>query len=101
MKCVRCGYCCTRLLAVVIKDPEGELAEPNLMTIGMTGEHERCPHLRGDKPGEFSCFVHDKPWYPETPCADYQSHWPEMTCRVGKFLLSEEAAAYKAQMAKT
>lgn len=88
MKCFRCGYCCTSLLAVIVVDPDKGLAEDNFTMIGTSGNKERCPHLRGDTPGEFSCAVHDRDWYPETPCADYQSHWPERPCRVGEFLLA-------------
>lgn len=90
MKCFRCGYCCTKLLAVVIDDPEGPFEEGNLKAIGTTGESERCPHLRGDMPGKYWCSVHDKPWYPSSPCAQYQSHWGEQPCRVGEMLTDEK-----------
>lgn len=90
MKCLRCGYCCTRLFAVVVIDPEKGPVEGNLQTIGLTGEPERCPHLRGDCPGEYSCAVHDRPWYPDSPCAQYQSHWPETNCRMGEYLTKGE-----------
>lgn len=91
MKCVRCGYCCTKLFAVVIKDPEGEFNEPNLITIGMFGGYERCPHLRDEEPGKYSCAVHDKEWYPTTPCAEYQSHWGDQLCRLGELLVSKKS----------
>jgi hypothetical protein len=45
--------------------------------------------LRGDAPGEYSCAVHDRPWYADTPCAAYQSHWPGVNCRMGEFLLAQ------------
>lgn len=90
MKCLRCGYCCTSLLAVVIKDPDGPFEEPNFMTIGASGEKERCPHLRGDETGEYWCYVHDKEWYHESPCAQYQSHWPNKSCRLGEFLINQK-----------
>jgi hypothetical protein len=88
MKCLRCGYCCTSLLAVVVDDPEIGITPENLITIGRSGEKERCKHLRGEAPGEYSCAVHDRPWYPETPCAAYQSHWPSVNCRMGDYLLA-------------
>lgn len=91
MKCFHCGYCCTSLLAVVIKDPDGRFEEGNLMTIGMSGEKERCPHLRGEEPGKYWCSVHDKEWYPDTPCAAYQSHWPDHPCRLGEFIVSKKS----------
>ena len=90
MKCLRCGYCCTRLCAVIVKNPDKGISEDNLMMIGMSGEVEKCPHLLGDKPGEYSCSIHNRDWYPETPCAQYQSHWPERTCRMGRALVENE-----------
>lgn len=90
MKCFRCGYCCTKLLAVVIDDPNGPFEEGNFRTIGTTGEPERCPHLCGPSPGKYWCSVHDKEWYPKSPCAQYQSHWGDRTCRVGEMLTSEK-----------
>lgn len=61
-----------------------------VQTIGLTGEPERCPHLLGDHPGEYSCAVHDRPWYQETPCAQCQSHWPKQFCRMGEYLTKGE-----------
>jgi hypothetical protein len=90
MKCLRCGYCCTSLLAVIVVDPDEGIDPDNLTTIGMSGEKERCPHLLGDVAGEYSCAVHDREWYPDTPCAAYQSHWPENTCRMGDFLIAHQ-----------
>jgi hypothetical protein len=91
MKCLRCGYCCTTLLVVIIKDPEGKFAPSNMTTVGGNGP-ERCPHLRGDKPGEYACAVHGKRWFRRTGCHEYQSHWPDQNCRMGEFLLKEEKA---------
>ena len=89
MKCLRCGYCCTSLLVVIVRDPDGPFDATNLMTVGTSGEKERCPHLRGDKVGMYECAVHDKEWYVHTPCAQYQEHFPERNCRMGEFLLSQ------------
>lgn len=88
MKCLRCGYCCTSLLVVIVVDPDKGIEYENLR--GINCLEERCPHLRGDKPGEYSCAVHDREWYPESPCAQYQSHWPEQKCRMGEFLVEGE-----------
>lgn len=88
MRCFRCGYCCTKLLAVIVVDPDAPevFDESNLRGINML--EERCPHLRGDKPGEYSCAIHDRPWFGETPCADYQSHNGDQPCRMGDFLVN-------------
>jgi hypothetical protein len=91
MICFRCGYCCTSLLTVIVVDPDKGPVYDNLTTIGTSGEKERCPHLRGDRPGEYSCSVHERDWYPETPCAEYQSHWPSKPCRMGEFLLKHQS----------
>jgi hypothetical protein len=48
----------------------------------------RCPHLVGDKPGEYSCAVHDRDWYKDTPCfAHDQIGKEEDPCRIGKYIL--------------
>lgn len=88
MICQRCGWCCMNLWAIVIKDPEKGLDADNILSIGTHGP-ERCPHLRGDKVGEYSCAIHDKSYYKVMGCADYQSHWPDQKCRMGEFLKKE------------
>jgi hypothetical protein len=66
MICLRCGYCCLTSFVVVVDDPEKGVAEGNLIVLdGKT----RCPHLRGDKPGEYSCAIHYRPLDSETPFA--------------------------------
>jgi hypothetical protein len=89
VRCLRCGYCCTKLVAVIVIDPDAPevFAKENLRGINML--EERCPHLRGDKPGEYSCAVHDRTWFSETPCAEYQSHWPTRVCGMGSFSLGK------------
>lgn len=73
---------------MIIKDPSGPFDESNIASVGAEGP-ERCPHLRGDVPGEYSCFVHEKKWYPETPCFQYQSHWPERNCPMGEYFIEK------------
>jgi len=89
MKCLRCGYCCQNLFVVIAIDPDRGLEEDNLKAIGTRGS-ERCPHLVGDTPGEFSCAVHDRPWYPETPCASHsQIEHGDTPCRMGEYIIAE------------
>ena len=92
MKCLRCGYCCKKLFVVVIDDPDiGFSDSDNYATFGLSGDgSDPCKHLRGDSSGNYSCSVHDREWYPETPCAQYQSHWPERVCRMGEMLVKNE-----------
>lgn len=80
-KCYRCGYCCTKLLSVVVDDPEKGPVDGNFITNVDT----RCKHLRGDIPGEFSCTIHDYPWYKDSPCAEY----PGPICRIGPSKIEE------------
>lgn len=90
MKCLRCGYCCSHYAVVIVDDPEigfDPMKDENLVTHEGNGP---CKHLRGDKPGEFSCAIHDKPWYPLTPCAQFeQIGRPEAECRMGRYQLDK------------
>ncbi len=84
MICLQCGHCCFYPVAIVV-DPALGITETN---IRMKGQDERCPHLNGDKPGEYSCSIHDEPWYSETPCCSHgQIEKSNTDCRMGKFLL--------------
>jgi hypothetical protein len=76
-------------------DREG-VTEDNLQAIGFDGP-ERCPHLVGDVAGRYSCAVHDRWWYPETPCYQHtqiETH-PDAVCRMGEFLLARGARCSK------
>ena len=52
---------------------------------------EKCPHLIGDKVGEFSYAVHDEKWYKKTPCfAHGQIERNNINCRIGNYILKQE-----------
>jgi hypothetical protein len=53
---------------MIADDPTKGLASNNII-IKIPGE--RCKHLIGNKPGEFSCAVHNYPWYKKTMCHKY------------------------------
>lgn len=90
MICLRCGYCCTNYSVVIVKDPQKGLREDNLTSIGFNGP-ERCPHLIGVKPGDFSCAIHQKRWYSKTPCKSHgQIEQTNSPCRMGEFVLKRE-----------
>jgi hypothetical protein len=73
-------------LVAIIVDPKKGLQEDNIKA----KDQGRCPHLEGDKPGEFSCAVHDEPWYEETPCfAHTQFERSNTPCRLGEHLLKK------------
>ena len=85
MKCLRCGHCCTTTLVTIVVDPDIGPADGNLRSI--SGYEERCPHLFGDEVGKYSCAVHDRPWYHETPCFSHgqvESSKDE-ACRMGAY----------------
>jgi len=79
-------------MVVIVVDPELGLADNNLKGIGFKlGQPERCPHLQGDKPGSYSCAIHDRPWYPETPCYSHGQieKSPNDPCRIGTYLVKK------------
>jgi len=87
MICLRCGYCCQTSSVVIVIDPDKGPVEGNLKAIDCL--EEKCPHLRGDKPGEFSCAVHDKEWYEETPCFSHgQIERGNENCRMGEYVIA-------------
>lgn len=83
MKCLRCGYCCKKYFVPIIDDPEKGLQENNIVI--HEGNGTPCKHLKGSKPGEYSCAIHDYPWYRETPCYGHIQieKDPNEPCRVG------------------
>ena len=76
------------LCVVIVKDPEKGIKRDNLMVHEGKG---RCPHLQGDKVGEYSCAVHKKPWYKKTPCFSHGQIERSKTdvCRMGAFQTKE------------
>lgn len=86
MKCCRSGHCCFEYEVIIVDDPALGIVEGNLIS-KHTGD--RCQHVRGDAPGEYSCVIHDEPWYDETPCYAYSQieQSPDSLCRVGEYIL--------------
>lgn len=89
MRCLRCGYCCKELFVVIVVDPERGIREDNLRSINL--KEERCPHLRGDRVGEYSCAIHHYSWYKETPCYAHTQYEREHSdCRIGRHLVNRQ-----------
>lgn len=88
MKCLRCGHCCIRYDVIIIKDGGLPLSDSNVVH---KPSDERCPHLRGDTPGEYACAVHDHPDYTKTPCYEFAQIEPsaDTPCRVGVYVLNQ------------
>ena len=89
MICLRCGYCCKHLWVIVVDDPEKGITEDNL--IEHRGGGIPCKHLRGNKPGEYTCIIHNKKWYKETPCYRHGQiePSPDTPCRMGVYILKK------------
>lgn len=87
MICLRCGYCCISYDVIIVDDPKKGIIEDNLKH-KPTGE--KCQHLIGEKPGEYSCAIHNESWYEETPCYRHTQIEPEnKPCRMGEHLLNK------------
>ena len=86
MLCVRCGCCCYQLAVVILIDPALPVKESN-MEVKETGK--RCRHLKGSKPGEYSCDMHDTKVYKSTPCFSHTQieQNPKCVCRMGEYIL--------------
>jgi hypothetical protein len=86
MKCLRCGYCCLTMLIPIIIDPNKGFKENNVDLLDGT---KHCPHLKGDKPGNYSCNIHHYKWFKDTPCGQYtQIESSNSNCRTGNYKLS-------------
>lgn len=95
MRCLRCGHCCTHYIVAIVKDPSIDFDANDPKSYDNITTHEGngpCPHLRGDKPGEYICSIHDKPWYRQTPCYAYGQieDNPNRECRTGKHILGKQ-----------
>ena len=75
-------------------DPDKGPVEGNLKAIGQHGM-ERCQHLMGNKPGEFSCAIHNKKWYKDTPCFQHGQieRSKDDVCRMGEYIIKQEKKA--------
>jgi len=81
-------------MVVIVDDPEKGIAEDNLIV--HPGNDKPCKHLEGNKPGEYSCKIHDKVWYDKTPCFSHDqfSRYPNDPCRIGKYILDNNILTF-------
>lgn len=93
MICLHCGYCCQHLAVMIVNDPDKGIQEDNIVL--HDGTQGPCKHLRGNTPGHFSCAVHNKPWYEETPCFSHIQieRSPNTPCRMGTYILGKAKKA--------
>ena len=89
MKCLRCGYCCTHYFVAIVDNPKLGIVDENIITHEGNGP---CKHLIGNKPGEYSCAIHEYPWYKDTPCHAYTQVEESIDneCRTGAFMMKKE-----------
>ena len=94
MKCLRCGYCCINYMVIIVDDPIYGI-DPDNLKVHM-GEG-RCQHLIGDIPGEYSCAIHDYPWYKDTPCFAFTQIEDSIDnpCRMGDYILNKKKTKNK------
>lgn len=72
------------MFVVVVDNPKLGIREDNLITY--TGQ--RCKHLKGDKPGEYSCNIHHYKWFKKTPCSQFnQVERTNSPCRLGTYFI--------------
>jgi hypothetical protein len=96
MKCLKCGHCCKFYSVVIVLDPDkikgNSIGEEDVDNFAVhDGMGVPCPHLRGNEAGKYSCAIHDKPWYGETPCAQFGQieSSPDEDCRVGRYIMEK------------
>jgi len=88
MKCLRCGHCCLTYAIVAVDDPNKPLNESNVLLLDGT---TRCPHLTGDKAGEYGCDIHHHTWFKDTPCGQFtQIEAKDCPCRLGTYIIAKE-----------
>jgi hypothetical protein len=94
MICLRCGNCCKKLLVTIIDDPDKGITAENLTS--HIGDGSPCKHLTGDKPGKYSCAIHDQPYYEQTPCFQHSQieSDPTQPCRIGTIWMKEWNAGH-------
>jgi hypothetical protein len=92
MVCLRCGTCCISHEVIIVDDPAKGIRKGNLIP-KHTGD--KCKHLVGVRPGEFSCGIHHYKWYKKTPCAHHGQieAAPDRPCRLGAYVLSKMQAS--------
>jgi len=72
---------------MIVDDPSKGIAQDNI--IHHNGQGQPCKHLQKDG-DQFSCSIHDKDWYDETPCFSHgqMEKSAETPCRLGKYMLA-------------
>ena len=87
-KCYRCGYCCIYTCVAIVINPDKSISEDNIILHNADGENKPCKYLLGNNPGEYTCSIHGKAWYKDTPCASHNAGIDY--CNIGKHYLNSK-----------
>jgi len=86
MRCFRCGWCCQARLTMFVQSKS-----LRLLRFESRGG-AKCPLLKGDKPGEYSCGDYGGANYREKYCDPFmQRENKSEPCRIGEVVLSGTA----------
>ena len=97
MICLRCGYCCINPVVIIINpkyvnedlDLQNPLIKEKVM---LKKSGEWCPYLEEKNKFIFTCKIHNKPWYKQTPCFEYSQLENDILdkCRLGVYINSNK-----------
>jgi hypothetical protein len=75
------------MMIVIVDNPDLGIVESNLKCISS----EHCQHLVGDKPGEYSCALHNRDYYDQLPCYDFGQieQSVDTPCRLGEYYMKK------------
>jgi hypothetical protein len=99
MKCLHCGYCCLNMLLVTVT-PEAvtdlvidELTEDMALVVNTMEDGILCPHLSWNTEFKFSCEIHHRAWFDDTPCGKHsQIETGDKPCRTGAYMMDKNNA---------
>jgi len=76
-------------MVMIVDNPDKPISENNIIAHMGDGP---CKHLEGNKPGEYSCKIHSKSWYKDTPCFSHGQieKSPNDECRLGRYILDKK-----------
>jgi len=90
MICLGCGHCCKNYMVMIVDNPDKGISDDNI--IAHMGEGVACKHLEGNEIGKYSCKIHDKKWYKDTPCYSHsQIENGNTECRIGRYIIRKES----------
>jgi Fe-S-cluster containining protein len=97
MICLRCGYCCTKSIVVIVKPEFVDEAlkidsfEKAEEVYAVKVSDEVCPHFEQEGV-KASCKIHHYKWYKDTPCFSHGQIESSASdnCRMGDYILNKK-----------